>query len=139
MIEDSAEEFLTASGGEGSFGTPSPKRCDSGGFARSHHNHTMVEGKAFVSSPWGISLNQLSHIPNSIFFWVNIYFSLKFFAKYFCGIFSEYTSPSAIMTYAMPDALTGHVPQWLHTLCSGSMARSKWVDYTTNVSQEEIS
>jgi hypothetical protein len=30
MIEDSAEEFLTASSGEGSFGLPSPKRCGTG-------------------------------------------------------------------------------------------------------------
>jgi hypothetical protein len=28
MIEDSTEEFLTTSSGEGSFGLPSPKRCD---------------------------------------------------------------------------------------------------------------
>jgi hypothetical protein len=30
MIEDSVEEFLTASSGEGSFGFPSPKRCGTG-------------------------------------------------------------------------------------------------------------
>jgi hypothetical protein len=30
MIEDSAEEFLTASSGEGSFGLPSPRRPDMG-------------------------------------------------------------------------------------------------------------
>jgi hypothetical protein len=28
MIEDPAEEFLTASGEEGSFGPPAPRRCD---------------------------------------------------------------------------------------------------------------
>jgi hypothetical protein len=42
MIEDSTEEFLMASSGEGSFILPSPGRC--GGFARSYHNHTMAEG-----------------------------------------------------------------------------------------------
>jgi hypothetical protein len=39
MIEDSIEEFLTVSSGEGSFDLPSPRRR--GGFARSRHNHTM--------------------------------------------------------------------------------------------------
>jgi hypothetical protein len=42
MIEDSTEEFLMASSGEGSFGLPSPRRH--GGFARSYHNHTIAEG-----------------------------------------------------------------------------------------------
>jgi hypothetical protein len=42
MIEDSTEEFLTASSREGSFDLPSPRRCR--GFARSRHNHTMAEG-----------------------------------------------------------------------------------------------
>jgi hypothetical protein len=42
------------------------------------------------------------------------------------------------MIYAMPDAVTGDAPQWLHTLRSGATVRSKWVDNTMNVSQEEI-
>jgi hypothetical protein len=42
MIEDSAEGFLTASSGEGSFGLPSSRRCSAGRRgARSHRNLTM--------------------------------------------------------------------------------------------------
>jgi hypothetical protein len=137
MIEDSVEEFLTASSGEGSFGPPSPRRRgirvlpapvatttwlkDILDIAAAQQVESSLQCwvEVSVSSPWDISSNQLSHIPNSIFFRVNTYVSLIFFTKYFCGIYSEYTTPCSIMIYAMSDALTRHDPQRLHTLCSG--------------------
>jgi hypothetical protein len=103
MIEDSTEEFLTTSSGEGSFGLPSFRRRSTGASLAPITTTPWLKGildivaaqqavsslqhltKASVSSPWDISPNQLSHIPNSIFFQANIYFSLIFFAKYFCG------------------------------------------------------
>jgi hypothetical protein len=58
MIEDSTEEFLTMSNGEGSFAPPSQK-AQHGGFARSHHNHTKDEerschndGSLWMAAPW---------------------------------------------------------------------------------------
>jgi hypothetical protein len=41
MIEDSAEEFLTVLSREGSLGLAPPRIHDTGGLARSHHNHMM--------------------------------------------------------------------------------------------------
>jgi hypothetical protein len=101
MIEDSAEEFLTMSSGEGSFSLPSPRSHGTWALptpittipwlkdilditaAQQVKISLQRRAEAFVSSHWDISSNQLSHIPNSIFFRVNIYFSLIFFAKYF--------------------------------------------------------
>jgi hypothetical protein len=42
MIEDSIEEFLMVSSGEGSLDLPSPRRHR--GFSRYRHNHTIAEG-----------------------------------------------------------------------------------------------
>jgi hypothetical protein len=143
MIEDSTEEFLMVSSREGTFGLPSPRRRDTGAslspivttswlkdilditVAQQAESSLQRLAKATVLSPWDISLNQLSHFTNSIFFRVNIYFSLIFFAKYFCDIYFEYTTPCAIMIYATPDALRGHAPQRLHTLLLGATVWSK--------------
>jgi hypothetical protein len=46
MIEDSAEDFLTASSGDGSFSLPSPQKAHRGGLAHSCHNHIM-DGECF--------------------------------------------------------------------------------------------
>jgi hypothetical protein len=71
MIEDSAEEFLMASRGEGSFGIPSPKRRGTGASitpvtttpwlkyildittAQQAESSFQCQGEASVSSPWG--------------------------------------------------------------------------------------
>jgi hypothetical protein len=143
MIEDSVEEFLMASSGEGGFGLPSPKRHDTGALpapftttpwlkdiidiatAQQVESSLQHRAKVFVSSHWDFSSNQLSHIPNSIFFRVNTYVLLILFAKYFCSVYSEYTTPGVIMIYATSDALTGHDPRRLHTLCSGTTVWSE--------------
>jgi hypothetical protein len=44
MTKDSTDELLTGSSGDGGFGLPSPRRCDMGVSAFSHHYHTMAEG-----------------------------------------------------------------------------------------------
>jgi hypothetical protein len=49
MIEDSVEEFLMVSSGEGSFYLPSRRRRGTGGFTRSRHNHTK-DGELSVRS-----------------------------------------------------------------------------------------
>jgi hypothetical protein len=41
MIEDSTEEFLTASSREGSFGHPSPRRRSTGGLICPHYNRNV--------------------------------------------------------------------------------------------------
>jgi hypothetical protein len=86
MIEDSTEEFLTASSGDGSLNLPSPRRRGMGNLLarvatmpRLSHilditatqqvkSSLQRQAKASVSSPWDTSSNQLSHIPNNIFF-----------------------------------------------------------------------
>jgi hypothetical protein len=86
MIEDTTEESLTASSGEGSFGLPSPRRCDMRAslapvtttpwlkdfldIAATQQEESSLQhrAEASISSPWDISSNHLSHIPNSIFF-----------------------------------------------------------------------
>jgi hypothetical protein len=91
MIEDSAQEFLTASGGKGSFGLPCPRRHDTGASpapttttlwlkdildiiaAQQVESSLQRQAEASILSPWDISSNRLSHISNSIFFRVNIY------------------------------------------------------------------
>jgi hypothetical protein len=90
-----------------------------------------------ISSPLDISSNQLSHIPNSVFFRVNIYVSLIFFAKYFCGIFFKYTTSCMTMIYATPDALTGHASPTTYPMLGGSGLVQTSGD-TTNGSQNEI-
>jgi hypothetical protein len=97
MIEDSTEEFPTASSGIGSFVLPSPRRRgtdaslthitttpwlnDIFNIAATQQVESSLQrwAEASISSHWDISSNQLSHITNSIFFRVNNYFSLKFF------------------------------------------------------------
>jgi hypothetical protein len=44
MIEDSTEEFYTASSREGGSGLPFSQRHDTGGSACSHHNDIMARG-----------------------------------------------------------------------------------------------
>jgi hypothetical protein len=73
MIEDSTEEFLTASSGEGSFGLPSPRRRSAGASpalvtttpwltdilnittAQQANNSLQRQTKAFISSLWDTS------------------------------------------------------------------------------------
>jgi hypothetical protein len=75
MIEDSTEEFLTVSSGEGGFGLPSPRRHDTGApsapvatapwlkdildiFAAQQEGSSLqCRAKASVSSPWDFSSN----------------------------------------------------------------------------------
>jgi hypothetical protein len=126
MIENSAEEFLMMTSRDGSFSLPSLRRHNTGAppapitttpwpkhildiaIAQQAESSLQRQAKASISSPWDTSPNQLSHIPNSIFFQVNTYVSLIFFAKYFCRIYSKYTMPCTIMIYATLDALMGH-------------------------------
>jgi hypothetical protein len=86
MIEDSAKELLTTSSRDGGFCLPFPRRHDMGAllapiattpwlkgildiaFAQQVESSLQHRAKASVSSPWDFSKNQLSHIPNSIFF-----------------------------------------------------------------------
>jgi hypothetical protein len=111
MIEDSAEEFLTTSSREGSFvppsPAPSPRRHDMRDLpapvattpwlkdilnivtTQQAENSLQCRAEAFISSPWDISSNQLSHIPNSIFFRVNTHVSLIFFLSTFMPYISS--------------------------------------------------
>jgi hypothetical protein len=52
MIGDSNEEFHTASDGEGWIDLPSPRRHNTGGFTRPHHNH-IVAGEYSDHSSYG--------------------------------------------------------------------------------------
>jgi hypothetical protein len=64
--------------------------------------------EASVLIPWEISSNQLSHIPNNIFF-ESIFISHSYsLLSSFYGKYSEYTTPCMTMVYATLDALTGH-------------------------------
>jgi hypothetical protein len=52
MIEDSSEEFLATSSGEGSFGLPSPRRCNTGApFAPTTTTPWMVDAPATMMFP----------------------------------------------------------------------------------------
>jgi hypothetical protein len=86
MIEDCAKEFLMASSGEGALGLPFPRRRGTGApiapvatipwlkdildiaAAQQAKSSLQRQAKASISSPWDFSSNQLSHIPNIIFF-----------------------------------------------------------------------
>jgi hypothetical protein len=86
MIEDSTEQFLTTSSSEGGFGLPFNRRHGTGApsapvtstpwlkgilditTAQQVESSLQRRAKASISSPWDTSSNQLSHIPNSIFF-----------------------------------------------------------------------
>jgi hypothetical protein len=96
IIEDSTEDILMTSSREGCFGLPSFRRCGMGApptpvtttswlkdilnitAAQQAESSLQRQAEASVSSLWDTSSNQLSHIPNSIFF-ESIHMSCSYF------------------------------------------------------------
>jgi hypothetical protein len=68
MIEDSAEEFLTASSGEGVFGLPSPRMCDTGAPPAPVTTTTWMENAPATQatttvSPWMAAARPNTDLP----------------------------------------------------------------------------